>query len=135
MAYALPILAKIDPTRTSTQAVIIVPSRELGFQVSKVMRQLAAGCDEKISIMALLEGSKNIRQSIWVVAEPPHVIICNIPSLQYLIDTNRVKLNAVSIVVVDEIDAILSKHDTKLELHHLLSRRLSTTFKTSELGQ
>ena len=135
LAYVLPLLSKIDPSRCSVQAVIIVPTRELGLQVSKVLRNLAHSSPIKMNIMPLLEGSKNIRQIKWVTVEPPHIIICNLSSLQYLISINKIKLNAINHVVIDEIDAILSNNILKSQLHSLLSRRLSSTFKSLEEGK
>ena len=35
LAYLLPLLASIDPSRSSIQAVIVVPTRELGVQVAR----------------------------------------------------------------------------------------------------
>ena len=43
LAYLLPALAKLDRSRMTTQAIIIVPTRELGLQVSSVAKRLTAG--------------------------------------------------------------------------------------------
>ncbi len=43
LAYLLPTLCDIDPSRQVLQAVIIVPTRELGLQVVKIARRLAGG--------------------------------------------------------------------------------------------
>ncbi len=43
LAYLLPTLCNIDPSRQVLQAVIIVPTRELGLQVVKIARRLAGG--------------------------------------------------------------------------------------------
>ncbi len=43
LAYLLPLLGSIDPSRSSTQAIIVVPTRELGHQVVRVARRLGAG--------------------------------------------------------------------------------------------
>ena len=61
LAYSLPLLTKVDPTRAAIQAVIIVPTRELSFQVVSVLRQLSAGAPNKYMIMSVMEGSKNRR--------------------------------------------------------------------------
>lgn len=82
--------------------------------------------------MSLVEGSKNQRQSLWAVAEPPHIIVGNPKSLQKLVDNGRLRLNSVSFVVLDEVDAILSNTDTRQDLHELLSRKLSNTFKSAD---
>jgi superfamily II DNA/RNA helicase len=41
LTFLIPILAKVDPTRAAVQALIVVPSRELGLQVGKVAKRLA----------------------------------------------------------------------------------------------
>ncbi|KAL3823511.1 hypothetical protein ACHAXA_010833 [Cyclostephanos tholiformis] len=43
LAYLLPLLGRIDPNRSATQAVVVVPTRELGHQVVRVARRLGAG--------------------------------------------------------------------------------------------
>eukprot|EP01035_Chromulina_nebulosa_P018248 gene18248-23921_t len=132
LVYSLPILSNIDASRAAIQAVIIVPTRELGLQVAGVLKQLSVGSPNKIMIMPLVEGSQNRRQQLWAVADPPHIIVGNPKSLQKLVDTGRLRLNSVSYVVIDEVDACLNNINTRLELHNLLSRKLSNTFKTGE---
>lgn len=133
LAYALPILSNVDPSRAAVQAVVIVPTRELGLQVASVLRQLASGSPERILIMTLVDGSQNRRQQLWAVAEPPHIVVGNPQSIERLLETGRLKLGAVSCVVLDEVDACLINTDTRKEVHDLLSRRLSTTFLNDEL--
>lgn len=43
LAYLLPTICDVDPSRQTMQAVIIVPTRELGLQVVKIARRLAGG--------------------------------------------------------------------------------------------
>ena len=61
LAFGLPILSRINPSHAAIQAVIVVPSRELGLQVTAVLKQLSAGSPERIMIMSVVEGSKNRR--------------------------------------------------------------------------
>jgi len=103
LTYALPILSKIDPNRAAIQAVVVVPTRELGLQVAGVLRQLSSSSEDKILVMSVMEGSKNRRQQLWAVAEPPHVVVGNPRSLQKLVDSGRLRLAAVNVVVVDEV--------------------------------
>ena len=42
LSFLLPILANVDPSRAAVQALIVVPTRELGLQVGKVAKRLAA---------------------------------------------------------------------------------------------
>src|SRR5687767_1664544 len=41
-AFALPVLAKVDLTRTTPQALVLVPTRELAIQVSEAFQRYAA---------------------------------------------------------------------------------------------
>eukprot|EP01018_Ginkgo_biloba_P006649 Gb_37105 [translate_table: standard] len=74
LAYLLVIFATINPRRTAVQALIIVPTRELGMQVTKVARMLAAssqrgvGPENKgpVNVMALLDGGTLKRQKSWL---------------------------------------------------------------------
>lgn len=70
---------------------------------------------------------------MWAVAEPPHIVVGNPQSLERLIETGRLKLGAVSCVVLDEVDACLIDSETRKEVHDLLSRRLSTTYLSDDL--
>jgi superfamily II DNA/RNA helicase len=148
LAYSLPILASVDASRgiysitnslkivliylliASIQAVIILPSRELGLQVSSVLRQLASGAPKKIYIMPLVDGSQNRRQQLWLTADPPHIVVGTPKSIKKLVDMGRLRLNAVSYIVMDEIDACLADHESRRILHQLLSQQLSSTYQT-----
>ena len=65
LSFLLPLLAKIDASRSSVQGMIVVPTRELGLQVSRVARRLAAASSAdneaggKIMVMPVLQGSAN----------------------------------------------------------------------------
>lgn len=72
---------------------------------------------------------------LWAAAEPPHIVVGNPKALQKLVDRGKLRLNAVDVVVLDEVDACLIEPDTKQELHKLLSRHLSSTFSTAEEGK
>lgn len=64
-------------------------------------------------IMPVVEGSKNRRQQLWAIAEPPHVVVGNPRALQRLVDMGRLRLNSVNFVVVDEVDACLGSPTSK----------------------
>ncbi len=150
LAYLLPLLSRINPARSSIQGVIVVPTRELGVQVARVARRLAAGsvdAGDKIMIMSVLQGSGNKRQRAWARAEPPHIVIGTPRELGDLVKRNGVKYHAVKFVVVDEVDACLlnnsgsivtTKSNKNLNLsgsgplHELLSRYLSPTYEEAE---
>ena len=132
LTYCLPVLAKVDPKRASIQTVVVVPTRELGLQVSGILKQLSSASPYKILVMSLMEGSQNRRQQLWAVAEPPHIVVGQPKQLQKIIDAGRLRLSAVNFVVLDEVDACLLNDNTRSELHKLLSQKLSSTFKDGD---
>uniref|UniRef100_A0A7S3VGM2 RNA helicase n=1 Tax=Chaetoceros debilis TaxID=122233 RepID=A0A7S3VGM2_9STRA len=152
LGYLLPLLSRIDPTRSSIQGIIVVPTRELGVQVARVARRLAAGSVDsetgaKIMVMSVLQGSGNKRQRAWARSDPPHVVIGTPRELGDIVKRKGMKYHAVKFVVVDEVDACLlnnqgtivsSKSSKSLNvsgsgpLHELLSRYLSPTFEEAE---
>lgn len=48
--------------------------------------------------------------------------------------SGRLRLNVVSFVVLDEVDACLMNIETRNDLHKLLSRQLSSSYKTIDEG-
>ena len=143
LSYLLPLLAKMDPSRASIQAMIVVPTRELGLQVGRVAKRLAASSGDgqkKIMIMSILQGSQHKRQRAWAWAEPPHVVIGTPDELTNMVRYGGIRYNAVQYVVVDEVDACLLNNagsmTTNLSgsgpLHELLSRHLSPTFELAD---
>ena len=135
LSYLLPLFSKIDPSRAAIQALIVVPTRELGLQVARVAKRLAAGASgkDKVMVMSILQGSQHKRQRAWAWAEPPQVVIGTPEELTNMVRYGGIRYNAVQYVVVDEVDACLLNNagsmSTNLSgsgpLHELLSRHLS----------
>jgi len=139
LAYLLPALASIDSKRAAVQALIVVPTRELGLQVARVAKRLAAASfngNDKIMVMSVLQGSQNRRQRAWAWAEPPHLVIGTPQELCNMVRLGGIKrYNSVKYVVIDEVDACLLNNAGSLTsnlasstLHELLSKYLSPTY-------
>jgi superfamily II DNA/RNA helicase len=140
LCYLLPLLSTLQ-SRASVQAVIIVPTRELGLQVATVAKRLAG---RQFMIMSLLQGSKLQRQRAWAWAETPQVVIGTPQEVLDMIQYGGIpRISSIRTVVVDEVDACLvhaagarlqgkgsNAMDTTLSssLHQLLSKHLSPTF-------
>ena len=153
LAYLVPLLASIDATRQTTQAVVIVPSRELGLQVSAVARRLATAAarfdddneksKKRLSIMSLLSGSTLKRQRTWAWAEPPHVIIGNAkPVLNMIASAGLKNPPKFRFAVVDEVDAFFedaSYTSDREAVHAILTRyddsKRQTAFATATVEQ
>jgi superfamily II DNA/RNA helicase len=145
LAYLLPALASIDGSRAAVQALIVVPTRELGLQVARVAKRLAAASTQndnvtlnggRIMVMSVLQGSQNRRQRAWAWAEPPHLVIGTPQELCDMVKLGGIKrYNSVKFIVVDEVDACLLNNAGSLTsnlasstLHELLSKYLSPTY-------
>ena len=137
LSYLLPLFAKIEPSRAAIQALVVVPTRELGLQVARVAKRLAANAEGKILVMNVLQGSQLKRQRAWAWAEPPQVVIGTPEELTNMVRYGGIRYNSVSYVVVDEVDACLLNNAGSMStslassgaLHELLSRHLSPTFE------
>ncbi|KAI5076163.1 hypothetical protein GOP47_0008228 [Adiantum capillus-veneris] len=77
LCYLFAILAKVKKTRAAVQAIVVVPTRELGMQVVREARKLGKLSDledntttttsrETLNIMSLLDGGSLSRQKSWL---------------------------------------------------------------------
>ncbi|XP_042430693.1 DEAD-box ATP-dependent RNA helicase 58, chloroplastic-like isoform X2 [Zingiber officinale] len=125
LAYLLAVFSAIDFTRSSVQALIVVPSRELGIQVTKVVRVLTAkpvGFEmiHTCTVMALLDGGMLTRHKSWLKAEPPQIVVATVGSLCQMIEKNILKLEAMRILVIDEVDFMFHSSKQVYPLRKLL---------------
>mmetsp|Transcript_29487 Transcript_29487/g.46487 ORF Transcript_29487/g.46487 Transcript_29487/m.46487 type:complete len:549 (+) Transcript_29487:79-1725(+) len=137
LSFLIPIFASINPSKTAVQAIIVVPTRELGMQVASVAKRLAAATGgasglRRVHVMSLLEGSQNKRQRAWATAAPPQVVIGNPGALAALVRGGGLRYRTVRLVVVDEVDACLLAPASRGALGDLLAKDLSPTFLTPE---
>ena len=77
LAYALPLIASVEPQRSAIQGIVVVPTRELGQQVYAVFKQLCSGSKPRVTVMPVLDKSRNSRQVKWASSDPPHIVIAN----------------------------------------------------------
>ncbi|XP_031108305.1 DEAD-box ATP-dependent RNA helicase 58, chloroplastic isoform X1 [Ipomoea triloba] len=136
LAYLLRIFSVINTQRSAVQALIVVPTRELGIQVTKVARVLYAKSEElnsgqkSCTIMALLDGGTLKRHKSWLKAEPPTIVIATLGSLTQMLEKNILKLDAMQVLVIDEVDFMFnsSKHVSSL-------RKLLTSYSCRKSRQ
>ncbi|CAO1947384.1 unnamed protein product [Urochloa humidicola] len=95
-----------------------LPTRELGIQVTKVARLLAA---KACTVMALLDGGMLKRKKSWVKAEPPAMIVATVPSLCQMVERHAFSLQSVRVLVIDEVDFIFGSSKQVSSLHKILT--------------
>lgn len=109
------------------QAVVVVPTRELGMQVTKVARMLAArpgdhGLEQKAcTVMALLDGGMLERHKSWLKADPPQIVVATIKSLCQMLEKRTLKLEAMRVLVIDEADFMFNSSKQVFALRKLLT--------------
>ncbi|XP_039125637.1 LOW QUALITY PROTEIN: DEAD-box ATP-dependent RNA helicase 58, chloroplastic [Dioscorea cayenensis subsp. rotundata] len=146
LAYLFLIFSAINFQRSAVQAIIVVPTRELGMQVTKVARTLAAksmgleASQKSCTIMALLDGGLLKRHKSWLKAEPPQVVVATIGSLCQMLDRHAFNLEALRVLVIDEVDFMFNSSKQVQSLRKLLTSHSSienrqTVFASASIPQ
>lgn len=105
-AFCLPILQTIDPKDTKIQALVLVPTRELGQQVarefflfSKHMPRIFTEC---------VYGGVPIDEHIQRLKRSTHVVVATPGRLLDLLEQKALSLNDLKFVVLDEADEMMN---------------------------
>ena len=102
LAYLLPLIKLINPANTNTQAIIIVPSRELALQIESVFKSM--GTHLKITCCYgghLRETEENN------LKQPPALLIGTPGRLADHIRRGNITIDAIETLVLDEFDKSL----------------------------
>lgn len=105
-AFGLPLIDLIDPDDTTTQALIMAPTRELGQQTAKQLVDFSA-VDKKINVEVVYGGAAIVNQ-IKALRKPTQIVVATPGRLLDLIKRKAIKLNSISYVVLDEADEMLN---------------------------
>lgn len=102
LAFLLPILERLDLSNKSTQALIIVPSRELAMQIEKVFKNLGTG----FKITCCYGGHLRETEENNLI-QAPAVIVGTPGRLADHIRRGNITTNTISFLVLDEFDKSL----------------------------
>ena len=105
-AFGLPLLDKIDVTNSTVQAVILVPTRELGNQIFDNLVQFAK-YKPAISI-AVTCGGVPIKPQVERLSQPTHIVIATPGRLIDLIERKAINIKETPLLVLDEADEMVS---------------------------
>ncbi len=115
LAYALPLLHMLKNLETrdnpvtehsSPRAIVMVPTRELGEQVSKVFKTLTH--DTRLRVRPAL-GGMALEQARRNVANPFEILLATPGRLVQLMDMKLIHLTDVRMLVFDEADQMLDQ--------------------------
>ncbi len=105
-AFGLPLLQLIDVEKSAIQAVILVPTRELGHQISSNLESFATYLP-KISI-AKTCGGVPIKPQIERLSLPTHIVVATPGRLVDLLQRNAINLKETQFLVLDEADEMVT---------------------------
>lgn len=104
-AFALALLANLNPRRFAVQGLVLCPTRELAEQVTQEIRRLARA-DDNIKVLTL-SGGTPIRGQLASLEHGAHVVVGTPGRLVDHLERESLKLDALNTLVFDEADRML----------------------------
>ncbi|WP_168119338.1 DEAD/DEAH box helicase [Paenibacillus sp. HB172176] len=104
LAFALPILEKIDVNKDQVQALILTPTRELAIQITTEMKKLAPAVGANI---LAAYGGQDVDAQIRKLKNAPHVVVATPGRLIDHMNRQTINLGKLSMLVLDEADQML----------------------------
>jgi ATP-independent RNA helicase DbpA len=105
VAFALPLLANLNPRRFAVQALVLCPTRELAEQVTQEIRRVARA-EDNIKILTLSGGS-TVRPQVASLAHGAHVVVGTPGRILDHLSRATLALDALNTLVLDEADRML----------------------------
>ena len=134
-AFALPMLANIDPEERKPQLLVLAPTRELAIQVAEAF-QVYASFSQKIKVLPVYGGQsydnqiRQLKRGVQVVVGTPGRIIDHIKR-------KTLDLSELKYLVLDEADEMLRMgfiDDVELILSHAPEERQTALFSATMPG-
>ncbi len=104
-AFALALLANLNPRRFAVQALVLCPTRELAEQVTQEVRRLARA-EDHIKALTLCGGS-TMRPQLASLEHGAHIVVGTPGRLMDHLERGSLKLEALNTLVLDEADRML----------------------------
>ena len=104
-AYLIPSVACVDPQSNDTQVLIIAPTRELAVQIGESAERI---CPHFNVHPVVCIGGLDIERQINALRHRPHIIIGTPGRLNDLLQQERIRLNQLRMMIMDEADQIIS---------------------------
>ena len=104
-AFGIPMMEILEVNRDYIQAVVLTPTRELAVQVAEELNKLG---QYKGLYTLPIYGGQDINRQIRALKKRPHIIVGTPGRLMDHMNRKTIRLNRVSIVVLDEADEMLN---------------------------
>ena len=104
-AFALALLASLNPRRFAVQALVLCPTRELAEQVTQEIRSLARA-EDSVKVLTLCGGA-TMRPQIASLEHGAHVVVGTPGRILDHLERQTLNLEALNTLVLDEADRML----------------------------
>jgi len=104
-AFALALLANLNPRRFAVQALVLCPTRELADQVTQEVRRLARA-EDHIKVLTLCGGA-TLRPQLASLAHGAHIVVGTPGRILDHLSRASLDLSALNTLVLDEADRML----------------------------
>ncbi|RZJ07670.1 MAG: ATP-dependent RNA helicase DbpA, partial [Haliea sp.] len=104
-AFALALLANLDPRRFAVQTLVLCPTRELADQVTAEVRRLARAEDN--TKVVTLCGGVPLRGQLATLEHGAHIVVGTPGRVMDHLDRGSLDLEALNTLVLDEADRML----------------------------
>lgn len=106
-AYLINLFQNLDLESNITQAVILVPTRELASQIHKMAKQIADEAPSEIVIKNFTGGKEKDREVKKIHSTNPHIVIGTPGRMNDLVNQENVlQIQGASMFIVDECDMV-----------------------------
>ena len=104
-AFALALLANLNPRRFAVQSMVLCPTRELADQVTTEIRRLARA-EENIKVVTLC-GGVALRGQLASLEHGAHIVVGTPGRIMDHLERGSLQLEALNTLVLDEADRML----------------------------
>ncbi len=103
--FALALLARLDLTSSSTQVLVLCPTRELSIQVASELRRIAR--HQQNVTLATLYGGQAASLQKQALKKGAHIVVGTPGRVADLVERGSLDLRSLSMLVLDEADRML----------------------------
>lgn len=104
-AYLIPLLERVDSSKSYIQALVLVPTRELALQTSQICKDLSNHLGTKVMVTL---GGTSLKDDIMRLYQTVHVVIATPGRILDLMKKNIADMSRCEMLVMDEADKLLS---------------------------
>lgn len=101
--------SSFGPNSGRPHTLVLVPTRELAIQTARVFASVAAHVVPPVSVATLVGGVSEQYDLSKLAACSPHIVVGTPGRVCSLVDSSNLTLHAVSVIVLDEADRLLSR--------------------------